>query len=111
NPFHLAKRIELLTYNNRMEWWFKNNKVEQPLVKDGKLNMPLDSIQLRVKLDAVAVNKWQSALYGKKFCKDNSISFCYEPRHLLLFYDSNNKVLDYIEICLSCAGGRISKGL
>lgn len=112
DPFAVAARVELVTYkNNRMDWWIDEDGTDRPHLKNGTLNMPVDSIHSRVYLDSAQVAKWQSALYIQHFCQENIIALCYEPRHLLLFYTPDRRIFGYIEICLSCAGGRISEGL
>ncbi|MGK6351508.1 hypothetical protein [Parapedobacter sp. DT-150] len=111
DPFTVAARVELVTYSNRMDWWSGDDGRDKPLLKNGMLNMPADSIHSRVQLNSSAVAKWQNALYVTQFCEENIIALCYEPRHLLLFYTANNLIFGYIEICLSCAGGHISVGL
>ena len=111
NPFAVAERVELITYSNRMDWWYDENGVEQPLLQEGILNMPTDSINSRIQLDSAVVGQWHKALYETEFCEDNVIALCYEPRHMLLFYGSANKLFGYMEICLSCGGGEVSEGL
>lgn len=112
NPFAVAERVELVTYNSdRMDWWYDEGNQDKPLLENGELNMPVDSIQSRINLDAPTIAKWQSALYVQHSCADNIIGLCYEPRHLLLFYSSDNRIFGYIEMCFSCAGGSMSEGL
>lgn len=112
DPFAVAHSVELVTYkSDRMDWWINEDGLDKPLLKNGMLTIPTDSIHSRLNLDASAIAKWQSALYVQQFCEEKIIGLCYKPRHLLLFYNSDNRIFGYIEICLSCAGGRISEGL
>lgn len=111
DPFAMAVRVELLTYSDRMDWWLGEDGIDKPLLENGMLNMPVDRIHSRVSFDSLEIAKWQDALYVQHFCEDSIIALCYQPHHLLLFYTSDNRILGYIEICLSCAGGRISEGL
>jgi len=82
DPFTTAARVELITYTNRMEWWF-GEEGDKPFLKNGKLNMPVDSVRSRVQLGGEVARKWRKALYVTRFCEDEIISFCYEPRHML----------------------------
>lgn len=112
DPFAVAARVELVTYkNNRMDWWIGKDGQDKPLLENGVLTMPVDSIHSRVNLESAQIAKWQRTLYVQHFCDENIIALCYEPRHLLLFYTPDNRISGYMEICFSCAGGRISEGL
>ncbi|MGC1630932.1 MAG: hypothetical protein WA749_02350 [Gelidibacter sp.] len=112
DPFADATRVELVTYkSDRMDWWSNECGQDKPLLENGRLNMLADSIHSRVNLDAQAIAKWQSTLYVQHFCAEKITGLCYQPRHLLLFYTPDNRAYGYIEICLSCSGGRMSEGL
>lgn len=112
DPFAVAARVELVTYkNNRMDWWIDEDGTDKPLLKNGTLTMPADSIHSRINLDSIQIAKWKNALYVQHFCEENILSLCYEPRHLLLFSTPDNRLSGYMEICFSCADGRTSEGL
>lgn len=34
----------------------------------------------------------------------SSMTKCYNPRHLVLFYDKEGKIFEYFEACLECGG-------
>jgi hypothetical protein len=109
DPFAQAARVELVTYkNDRTTGWFDKEGIEKPLIEHGMLNMPADSIRSIKQLNANQIEKWQHALYVQHFCQDNSIGLCYQPRHLLLFYNPNNHIVAYIEICFACHSARFS---
>jgi hypothetical protein len=42
------------------------------------------------------------AVYGKN--KKMPSAACYSPHHLFLFYDVSGKLINSVELCLSCAG-------
>jgi hypothetical protein len=102
-PFAEAARVELVTYkSDRTTGWFDKEGIEKPLIENGMLTMPADSIRSIKELNANQMEEWQHALYVRHFCEDNSIGLCYQPRHLLLFYAPDNHIFAYIEICISC---------
>ncbi|PUV25128.1 hypothetical protein [Sphingobacterium athyrii] len=112
DPFKIAERVELLFYtSNRLLWHHNTGKNPNALMADGLINIPQDSIAARVQLDSVQCSDWQYTLYQSQLCEEMVVAGCYEPRHLLVFYDDSNKVIGFIEICVSCSGAWISEGL
>lgn len=112
NPFKLADRVELLYYTSNRMQWREGAKRSYPQVLDqGGIAIPTDSIAKRIILDADRIAEWNVALYEMQLCEELRVAGCYEPRHLLVFYDKGKKVLGAIEICISCAGGWASPGL
>lgn len=112
DPFKVAKRVELVFYtSNRMSW--KNSVKNNPddRFTAGLLNIPTDSIVGWVQLDSVQCADWQYTLYQSQLCEELMIAGCYEPRHLLIFYDDSNTSIGFIEICVRCAGAWISEEL
>jgi hypothetical protein len=109
DPFAQATRVELVTYkNDRTTRWVDKDGIEKPLIENGMLTMPADSIRSIKELNANQKATWQHALYVQHFCQDNSIGLCYQPRHLLLFYAPDNHIFAYIEICISCGSAQFS---
>lgn len=112
DPFKVAERVELLFYTrDRMSWNEKPGKNPEEIIINGNLNIPVDSIAGKVILDSAQSSDWQSTLYKSQLCEELMVAGCYEPRHLLVFYGDDNSVIGAIEICVSCAGAWISKGL
>lgn len=112
DPFKVAIRVELLFYtSNRMSWKNNAGKNFEELLPNGMLNIPTDSIAGRIHLDSAQCADWQHTLYQSQLCDELMVSGCYEPRHLLVFYEDNNRSIGFIEICVSCAGAWISEGL
>ncbi|WP_343557188.1 hypothetical protein [Sphingobacterium sp.] len=111
-PFKIAERVELLFYtSNRLLWHHNAGKNPNALMVDGLINIPQDSIAARVQLDSAQCSDWQYSLYQSQLCEEMIVAGCYEPQHLLVFYDDSNKVIGFIEICVSCAGVSVSEGL
>lgn len=112
NPFGVADKVELLYYvSNRIQWRDEDKKNKVDILQQGRLKLPEDSIVLRVTLDTAQIADWNAALYEMHLCEEYRVAGCYEPRHMLVFYDKYSKVLGTIEICVSCAGGWVSDGL
>lgn len=108
DPFLVANRIELLYYtDNRMLFW----KGDSDIIENGELKIVEENIRFRVQLDTAQRADWQNECYEHHLCEDFMIAGCYEPRHLLVFFDKDNKALGGIEICVSCSGGWVSPGL
>lgn len=112
DPFKVAERVELLFYtSNRMSWQNNARKNLEELFTNNHLNIPSDSIAGRIQLDSTQSSAWQFTLYQSQLCEELMVAGCYEPRHLLVFYGGDNNVFGTIEICVSCSGAWISKGL
>lgn len=111
NPFTIAKRVELLTYANRMRWWPKLYSDGKDLLEDGALTIPPDSIRSRTILDTEQTAELDEAFYQRHLCEESMVAGCYEPRHLLVFYSADDVIIGCIEVCLTCPGGYVSEGL
>ena len=111
NPFKKAARVELLQYSNRMQWWYKLYPNGNQLVVNDTLTIPANYITARTTLTPQVAEKWNKLLYKDHLCEEQLTAGCYEPRHLLVFYAANQRVLGCIELCVSCAGGYVSNGL
>lgn len=111
NPFKKAARVELLQYSNRMQWWYKLYPNGNQLIVNDTLTIPANYITARTTLTPQVAEKWNKLLYKDHLCEEQLTAGCYEPRHLLVFYAANQRVLGCIELCVSCAGGYVSNGL
>lgn len=47
-------------------------------------------------------------LFSARRCRNGSIAMCYVPRHAIVFFNSDDKPVGYIELCLECANRRTS---
>jgi hypothetical protein len=111
DPFTSAARVELWHYRDRMKWWNKTFPDNRPLFQDGKVNLPVDSIQRLVVLDSALRKGFHEVLYLDQMCEEFLVAGCYSPRNLLVFYQADGGVIGCIEICVECAGGYVSNGL
>lgn len=106
-PFSKAKYIKIYSYPNRSAWDVKRGMsgghlFNNELIKDGKLNFDLSYIQEEVRLDKNQKELLFKILYNKD-CESDAMAACYNPRHLIAFYNSKNQIYEYIEFCLECS--------
>ena len=112
-PYSIAKYIKVISYPNRTIWDCKKIspgafQFNSMVVKDGKLNFDLSKIIDNVTLNTEQANQLFDILQNKT-CLSIEADACYEPRHLIIFYDKNDRIIEYIELCLGCVNYRISE--
>lgn len=103
-PFNKAEKIEIISYD------FTSEDVENPdnyKIADGRLAIAPQKIIETVRLSESQVAEVFNVLYTDS-CNEQLSADCYNPAHRLVFYDKNNKVFAYIELCLSCIDYRLS---
>lgn len=98
-PFSEAARIEIVSYVNRTLWDSLDNKA---LVKEGVLNIAAKYIREKKTLNKEQGNKLFNYLFVEDCAIISSESKCYDPRHIVLFYNNEDKVFNHIEVCLEC---------
>lgn len=108
-PFNKAKRIELISFND------PNSDFAIPLpVKKGKLDQ--SKICEQKILEVNQINELTNILFNigrtpvphLAYKMVNIGASCYEPRNGIVFFDSNDRVFEYIEICFNCRRSRTS---
>lgn len=101
--------VEIYAYNNRTHWKiednvdfrsFKNFKNNQVFIKD-------IYIKNKISLSTEQIKELKNSF--KKEYNDDSVSACYNPRHLLVFYNGKNNIKGYIEVCFECTNLDASK--
>lgn len=108
NVFLEADKVEIWSYANREIWHIENvegsdsKRMENLEIENGKLNIDLINVKEKIKLTKKEVAEIYKILFSSKICKYVSVAACYQPRHLIVFYDSEEKVINALEICLSC---------
>ena len=100
-PFSKAARVEVISYENRMEW---DVEPDDDLIKDGTLRLDAKKIKERVTLNDNLGQRLYEFLFIEECPTMSSVSKCYDPRHMVIFYDQEGKVFSYFEICLECGG-------
>lgn len=112
-PYNVSSYIRVFSYPNRHLWDGKKLKpgvfkFNDELLKNGKLNFDTSKIEEKITLNKSQTNLLFQFLHNK-CCGSDIVASCYDPRHLIVFYDKNNKAIEYIEICLSCSNIYTSK--
>jgi hypothetical protein len=107
--FEIAKRIEILAYTDRNQWDKQDNPEYFKLnfIKKGKLEINKKYLKNRIIL-----NEKQTEILKNNIssCKtENWVAACYNPRHAIFFYDKNDKIFGYIEMCFDCNSSRSSE--
>lgn len=100
-----VEKIKLLSYPSRIFWENNNNYQIKNIDSVIKSNNIIDDISLGEK----DKKKIIALLEDEYFFKSNAA--CYDPRHLVLFCDSNDRILGYYEMCLECGGWDSSENL
>jgi len=111
STFEKVKRVEILAYIDRNQWDKEDNpdyfKIDY--IKNNQLKINEKYLKNRITL-----NENQIIILKKKFLKcekENWAAACYDPRHAILFYDENDKIFGYIEVCFDCNGWQSSQNL
>ncbi|HCQ12728.1 hypothetical protein [Flavobacterium sp.] len=109
SAFEKTKRIEILAYIDRNQWDEEDNSNYSKLnyIKNGNLEINKKYLKNRIIL-----NEEQIEILKKRLSKceiENWGAKCYNPRHAILFYDKNDKIYGYIEMCFDCNGSESSE--
>ncbi len=108
-PFNKAKRIELISFDD------PNSDFTIPLpVKKGKLDQ--SKIREQKTLAINQINELTNIFYNIGRTPVPHLAYkavdigasCYEPRNGIVFFDSNDRVFEYVEICFGCRRSRVS---
>jgi hypothetical protein len=112
-PFDKIKKVEFLSYYNRIMWDERKDRDDVAygdLVKNQRIVFDSTLIKERIIINEIQMKR----LYGilKSNCKiQENIAGCYNPRHMILYRDFKNKIIAYQEFCFECIGSRQSKNL
>lgn len=107
--FKHAASVRLLSYSDRMyeppviEGEEQKDSVETETVFRvvGDLRIAESTIKEEITLDG-AQRDSLLRLLQLNLCETDGVAICYNPRHAILFYDSNDRPFSYIEICFEC---------
>lgn len=112
-PFDKIKKVEFLSYYNRIMWDERKDRNEVSygeLVKNQKIVFDTTLIKERIIVDRIQIKRLYDIL--KSNCKiQEEQAACYNPRHMILYRDYKNKIIAYQEFCFECIGSRQSKNL
>ena len=106
-PFNQAQTVVVIAFESKFRLNNKPNysSPSNSLIQNDSLE--LKKLKQTIKLDSSQINQLTNIIfnYGTgKHCYANSATVygCYEPRHAIVFADSNNRVIDFFEICFEC---------
>ena len=103
-PFSEAERIEVTSF-----YFMDYRPVESNYkIENGKLPFDDKILKDRIILTRPQEERLFEILNTKTFIKDNTVADCYNPEHRITFYDQDNNVIAFLEVCLQCVGSRIS---
>ncbi|WP_343531242.1 hypothetical protein [Pedobacter sp.] len=108
-PFNKAKRIELISFIDPVTNFTtglpaKNGKLDQAKIREQK-TLNIDQIN---KLTDILFNIGRTPVPNLAYTMVDIGASCYEPRNGIVFFDSNNRVFEYVEICFGCRRSRVS---
>ena len=107
-----VKKVKIWSYPARGLWDVKDGKERQG-IKISNNKIQLDTTKI---IDNVELNDNQKkelfALLKNDICGiSGTHAACYIPRHLILFYDENEKLIGFYEFCIECGGSVESESL
>ena len=109
--FSKVKRVEIVSYPSRTNWQ------EEDRLKTSELHLIIERSSFKEKYikDRIRLNEEQKNKLIDAFKEINlgiaTQAACYEPRHLIVCFDENNKVYGYFELCIECGTYDSSKNM
>lgn len=111
-PFSKAAKVLAISYKYGGWGDMEDEKLQSPKIGLNIINGLLDTTTLieqkglsNKEIDELT-NLFFNTDYKKKDVNSITRGACFEPRNALIFLDSNNQVVDYLEICFTCAESR-----
>jgi hypothetical protein len=108
-PYAEAGHIEIFSFRDRSDTSSKSTGKEYGImdllndtiyqIGDWKLNTKV--IRDRIVLNKAQANELTDLLAADQ-CETDGGSTCYDPRHVIVFFDKRKAAFAYIEICFSC---------
>ncbi|GGD23443.1 hypothetical protein GCM10011343_12040 [Flavobacterium orientale] len=112
--FNQTKKIEILAFYDRYKW----EREDKPSYMYQKVSyIKNNKIEIREKYlrNIITLNKEQIYKLKTRFenCESefSEIIMCYMPRHIIVFYNEDDEIIGYIEICFDCNRAYSSKNL
>jgi hypothetical protein len=109
--FYHVEKVELYSYVDRNLWnetFNRDDLKELTYLENNKINIDTKNLKNKISLSKNEISKIKNSLFRKNL----SLPYkCYNPRHSIIFYDKNDIVIGYIEICFECSQVKCSKNL
>ncbi len=121
-PFSKAAQIKIISYNisfrgyhipdppkldsASLKKYYEN--IKKPIVLSNLMeNNDNKGVQQSKILTLTEISELSHILYntcGKYYLKNRMGNKCFFPRNAILFYDENNQIFAYLDICFECSG-------
>lgn len=108
--FNQTKKIEILAFYDRDKWDQGDRFMEVSYIKNNSIEIKEKYLRNRILLNQDKILKLKSEFES---CGDEDwyVEACYHPRHAIIFYNNENDIFGFIEICFSCSNTQSSKNL
>ena len=109
--FSKVNKVEIVSYPSRTNW------EENDRLKTSELHLILEKSSFKEKYikDRILLSEEQKNKLIDVFKNINlgiaTQAACYEPRHLIICFDKENKVYGYFELCIECGTYDSSKNM
>lgn len=109
--FSKVNKVEIVSYPSRTNW------EESDRLKTSELHLIAERSSFKEKYikDRILLNEEQKNKLIDVFKNINlgiaTQAACYEPRHLIVCFDKDNKVYGYFELCIECGTYDSSKNM
>ena len=109
--FSKVNKVEIVSYPSRTNW------EESDRLKTSELHLILEKSSFKEKYikDRILLSEEQENKLIDVFRNINlgiaTQAACYEPRHLIVCFDKENKVYGYFELCIECGTYDSSKNM
>lgn len=108
--FKQTSKIEIYAHLVHYRWDENDSIAKKALWHNTLADIPEKYIR-----NKIVLTKDQTSKLKKNILSVNNeitdVMDCYEPRHLIIFYNKNNTILGHINICFSCSSARGSSNL
>lgn len=104
--FIQTKKIEIYAYYDQNKW--DKNEKNTYLESKNIIEIPKKHIRNKVTLTSYKDIKKLKKSIVKSSNKIEERANCYDPRHTIVFYNENNDIIGFVEICFSCMNSRTS---
>ena len=112
--FDQTKKIEIIAFYDR-DKWEREDKPSYMYQKVGYIKNNKIEIKEKYLRNRTTLNKEQIYKLKTRFenCESefSEIMLCYMPRHIIVFYNEDDKIIGYIEICFDCNQAYSSENL
>ncbi len=104
-PFNQAKTIMVVTFESYFRLNSNFGSTSPALIQNDSLVKK--NLKQIITLDSTQINQLTNIIFnygeGKRcYANARTVQGCYFPRHAIVFLDSNNRVIDFFEICFEC---------